>query len=547
MESANIMKYITILLELIDNWRFKLFALVIMTFLGIVIGLSFPLLEKKVVDEGFLPHNLSVIATLVGAMFGLRVICGVLDIFVEKYRTVIKAELVLKLYTMVYDKICHIKYCFMQQNETELYNNIKQDIDNITLIVDDRVLNAVSRGIGMLGGIIGLFIISWKLALVTLILIPLKYLLSIYFSKKKKHAARNCNDYSAYFANTFSSVANAVREIRLYGLENLIKEDYVISKNKHTNADRNNDLINVYNMTCDGILLEFITCLIYFLGGMFLCNNEITLGDIFAFSMYSMHVIGPLTMLMNIKYVISGIVPSYERFQAFTAIDNELEINGLKPVCDDLVLECKKLSFKYENSGYNVISKLDTKLCLGDKVAIVGNNGSGKSTLLTLLLRFNNPTEGEIVLNNVNINDYNIKEYRKCFSVVNQQNYLFNKSIAYNICFRSEIDDKERTKIKDLLKKLKMDEIVIERCFEQNIGENGNNLSGGQRQKLALARALYKNAPILILDEIENNLDSEGREAFLKMIDLKMKDKLVVFITHDSEMLRYVNKVITVG
>lgn len=537
------MRQVRILLSFIDNHNRKLLFLVLLTFAGIVIGLSFPLLEKKVVDEGFVPQNLKMIAIVTGGMFGLRIACGLLDIAVERFRTQIKAELVLKLYSIVYEKLCHVKYTRIDQNETELYNNIKQDIDNISLIVDDRVLNAFARGIGMLGGIIGLFIISWKLALVTLFVIPLKYFLAVFFSKQKKKATRENLETSADFAQMFSDVVNSMREIRIYGLENRIKDIYRSVKENHIQADRNNDLLNIYNMTCDGVLLEFITVLIYFLGGVLLCGKEITIGDIFAFSMYSMHVIAPLTMLMNIKYVVSGIMPSLERFRRFTGLDEETAGGKLVPVSNQgILLECRQVGFRFEGNEENTISNLNLNVKKGDKIAVVGSNGSGKSTLLTLILRFNDPDEGEILLNGTNVKEYDMTEYRKLFSVVNQQNFLFNKSIVYNVCFQPEPGEEEIAKIKRILHKVKMDQEVIDRCFEQEIGENGNNLSGGQRQKLALARAVYKDAPIFVFDEIENNLDTEGRNALTELLESNLKDKLVFFVTHDKTVLDYVNK-----
>lgn len=537
------MKKVYLLLSLIDNHNRKLALLIILTFAGIIIGLSFPLLEKKVVDEGFIPQDLTMITIVAGSMFCLRIACGLLDIAIEKFRTRIKADMILSLYSMVYEKLCCVKYNCLGQSETELYNNIKQDIDNISLIVDDKVLNAFARGIGMLGGIIGLFIISWKLALVTLLVIPLKYFLAVFFSKQKEKASKKNLDTSASFAQIFSDVVNSMREIRIYNLVNQIKEVYTYAKENHIQTDRNNDLLNVYNMTCDGILLEFITILIYFLGGVFLCNNEITLGDIFAFSMYSMHVIAPLTMLMNIKYVVSGIIPSYERFQSFTRLDEEISGGISIPACNqDFLLECKQLSFRFEGSDENTISNLNAKMRKGDKVAIIGSNGSGKSTLLMLMLRFNTPDKGSILLNGRNIEEYQITEYRKLFSVVNQQNFLFNNSISYNICFHAKSSNREVLKIKEILNRVGMDQDVIDRCFDKEIGENGSNLSGGQRQKLVLARAIYKDAPIFVFDEIENNLDVEGRNALIELLKSDFKDKLVILVTHDEMILQHVEK-----
>nr|WP_311138018.1 ATP-binding cassette domain-containing protein [Clostridium botulinum] len=176
------------------------------------------------------------------------------------------------------------------------------------------------------------------------------------------------------------------------------------------------------------------------------------------------------------------------------------------------------------------------------KSTIIGENGSGKSTLINLFLRLYKPCKGKILINGTNINDFNLKDYRKLISVVNQEIYLFNQTIKENIILNSRIKEKQLNKI---YKNAKLNEFInkLPNKSETNVGRNGSNLSGGEKQKIAMARALTRDSEILILDEATANLDIQSENYINQLINKEFKEKTVIVISHRTDILKYMDKV----
>ncbi|WP_155738330.1 ATP-binding cassette domain-containing protein, partial [Clostridium saccharobutylicum] len=177
----------------------------------------------------------------------------------------------------------------------------------------------------------------------------------------------------------------------------------------------------------------------------------------------------------------------------------------------------------------------------GDKVAIIGLNGAGKSTIVNLLMRFYKPTGGKIFINEEDVNDINISDYRKNISIVSQDSYLFNDTIKNNICFYKII---EHEKFKQILKDCNLYEFYESLPRDYKIGENGCFLSGGQRQKIFIARALATNNNLIILDEATANVDIDTEMQINELISTKLTNKTMIVISHKPSILRYMDKII---
>ena len=203
-------------------------------------------------------------------------------------------------------------------------------------------------------------------------------------------------------------------------------------------------------------------------------------------------------------------------------------------------IEFRGITFGYEDSN-NIFDNLYLKIDEKDKVVIVGANGSGKTTLIELLLRLYKPKDGEILIGNLNIQDYSLEEYRKQFAVVSQNVYLFNASIEENIKMGKEI---ENSKIFDILNLCGLEIFANEKGIKQIVGEKGELLSGGEKQKISLVRALICDCPIIILDEPTANMDIDSYSRFQNLMLQRLKDKTVIGISHENALIEMFDKVI---
>lgn len=277
-------------------------------------------------------------------------------------------------------------------------------------------------------------------------------------------------------------------------------------------------------------------------GGLLVISGELSIGGVFAFLSYSGYVTGPISSVLNMRFFFSQIFPSAKRL--FTLLDTEEEPGGPDPLpsSGDLEIRFQDVSFTYESAGRQVLKHVDFSLRKGEKVAVIGQNGSGKSTLLNLVLRFIQPESGAITFCGKDIAELDLEQYRGLFAVVSQEPYLFDDTVENNINLTGDAKEEE------VLRAARQSgaEGFIGRLPEKEkskIGRNGARLSGGEKQKLAVARAIIKDAPIIILDEATSGYDVESDQYLFKILQQELRDKTVISITHRYDNLKGMDRV----
>ncbi len=386
----------------------------------------------------------------------------------------------------------------------------------------------------MLGGIIGLFIINYKLAILALFLIPIKYLFIKFYSNIRKKSANDVIRSKSSLANWFGGFLDGLKDIRLLNLQQQISNKFRAKATKYIFSNRKFEMVTTYNDTTDRIFIEAFNTLIYIVGALLYLKGEISVGGVFSFITYLVYISGPMSAIMNLRFMISGIVPSINRYYDFLNMQKETSGNlKIDHKCEQHpVIEFQNVSFSYTNNQHSLqIKDCNIKIDRESKVGIWGKNGSGKSTLINLLLRFYEPACGSILLNGIDIAEYDIENYRGNFSVVTQNIFLFEESLEYNIFLDGEPDN-------SIVMTLNLQELIHEKGFKYQSHIDGTNLSGGQKQKIALARALYLNKPIFIFDEPTSSLDADSQLQFNHILKSHLHNKTVILISHNYETLK---------
>ena len=268
-----------------------------------------------------------------------------------------------------------------------------------------------------------------------------------------------------------------------------------------------------------------------------IADGDLSIGEIVSIQTYSLTLLDFISNFLDLIYGISALLPSADRYMNFMRTDVECDIGKEKIDID--AISFNHVSFAYQNTD-EVISDFTVRFEVGKKYALIGKNGTGKTTITNLLLRFYNPTSGEIHIGRNCIKDLDLNKYRSLFSVVNQNVFLFNDSIRNNICFYKECDEQ---KMMQVIAMLKLSDLIAEKGLDFQVGDNGCLLSGGQRQKIAFARAVLSDRPFVILDEATSNIDIGWKEIIDTLFNDSFKDKTVIFITHQDYDLN-VDKVI---
>lgn len=422
---------------------------------------------------------------------------------------------------------------FEEKSSGEYINRITNDASSITETFR-FLINAGTTLLSALLIFIYILFNSWVIALEIIIYFIIFY----YFSSKYLPLIKeNQKEITKEKDKTISEVNESIRgirEIRALGIrENINKNiksiiDIIFFKNKKQMIDEEKYYALTYTL---GSMLEvasFITCIIL------VAMGKNTFGFFIAITYYIYRFMYLVEWAMNVSSSYQKMKVSVERVDEI--INNKLykdnSFGNLNKTDIEGVIEFKNVTFKYSNEENNIFENLNLEISKNKKVAIVGKSGQGKSSIFNLLLRYFDPDQGVILIDDIPLQDFDEVSLRKNIAIIRQDPFLFNKSIIENF----KVLDKyiSLKKIREVCKKAEIDEYIMNLPNKYNtiIGEGGVNLSGGQKQRIAIARALLKESKILLFDEATSALDNENQEKIKMAIDNLVVDHTVVIIAH---------------
>ena len=505
-----------------------------------VLNLCVPLLSRRIMDDGFIGGNKELLIKLVLCSLMVYLVISVIDIIKEKNRINISAKIQYSLSEQAFSHLMKMKASyFNNKNYAEILNNINVDIGNMTSIADEGVFFVVTQAFSMTGGVIGLFILNWRMTILVLLFIPIKYVVMKKFAKQRKKVMDDFINDSQKYARWFGDTIGGVREVKLFGILNYKHAEFSQKQSKVVERQKKLNILSQWNNIIDTTLVQILVTVIYIIGANLVFDMQLSVGSVFAFITYSAYVTGPISAILNIGYLLSGIIPSTKRYYEFMNLQEETDKGKLiKPEFGNLKLE--EVFFSYETDK-PILTDVNIEIPKGSKTVLIGKNGSGKSTIINLLTRMYEPTAGQIKLKGVNIFEITLESYRNMISVVSQQIYLFNDTIRNNICIYKKVSDEvietacKDSGLEDFLKEVSLDYVV---------GQNGAMLSGGQKQKIALARALVHDKPIIIFDEVTSNTDVYSEHQINGLLHTRLKEKTVIIITHKQEILQDVDQIV---
>ncbi len=528
------------LLLLLNRYRKTIIVIVCCLFISTGLNLCVPLISQRIMDDGFIGGNKKLLIELVLASMVIYTINSLIDIIKEKKRVDISAKIQYFLSEQSFSHLMKLRVnYFNNTNYAETLNNINTDINQMTSIADSSVFFVITQAFSMTGGIIGLFIIDFRMTILVLLFIPIKCVVMKYFAKKQKQIMDEFIIRNQKYAKWFGDTVGGVREVKLFNIFDKKHEEFTHSQNDIIEKQKQMNMLSQWNMIVDSIMVQFLSTLLYILGANLVFDLKLSVGSVFAFITYSAYVTGPISAILNIGYLLSGIIPSTKRYYAFMDLEEESDSGKtLDMRFNDLKLE--QVSFAYEKDKC-ILKGIDILFAKGSKTAIIGRNGSGKTTIINLLARMYEPTNGKILLGAENVSELPLSAYRNMVSVVSQQIYLFNDTIRNNICLYKQVD---AARIEAACVDSGLEDFIKEVSLDYVVGQNGAMLSGGQKQKIALARALIHDKPIVIFDEATSNTDAYSEQQINGLLNTKLKDKTVIVITHKKEILSKVDQIV---
>ena len=413
-------------------------------------------------------------------------------------------------------------------------SNLTYDTGLITSLVSTVILNLFKDSLTLMGLLFVMFYQNWKLALVAIMMIPLASFASKSLGKRIGKVTTEAQIDSGLLTSHLIEVFKNHKLIKIFQQEK--KENYRIEKFINNLKERTKKIATIFvraTPIMESLTGIMIATLIY-VSGKLILKNELEINNFFSFLAAMMLAYQPVRSLATLHMGISQGLSAARRILPVVDIENKIkEHENSKPLKVDIGnIKFQDVSFGYKNNKNKVLKNINLEIKGGKMSALVGHSGAGKSTILNLIPRFFNCTEGDIFVDGQLINQSTISSLRQNISLVSQDTTLFDDTIKNNIAYANpNATDKE---IIDAAKNAFADEFInkLPQKYNTEIGENGIRLSGGEKQRISIARAILKKTPIILLDEATSSLDSETENKIQEALSYLTKDQTTIVIAH---------------
>jgi ATP-binding cassette, subfamily B, bacterial MsbA len=504
------------------------------------------LLAQKLIDDLLTskdPSKLILYPGLVIGIFGINFIIRFIHYYCLR---VVVARVNQNIKNDLYDHVMGLSAdYFTSQTNGGLISKVGSDPN----VIDQGIaqLNVLIREPFQLVFLFGYTLyLDWKLTLITLAIFPPMAFVFGYSGKALKRYIHRLQEEQSRIFSTLQESFSGFRVIQFFRLEPYMRSRFRGQSERFTNTLLKTAVLEEFSHPAVEFITAFAIAALIYVGGKQVLDGVLTSGQLLSFFGAFAMMQNPIRVLndMNIKF--NTAAGACERvFGLFATQSNIKEVSNPTALPDFKGrVELKNVEFAYPDSpDRKILDDVSLEVKKGEAIALVGASGAGKSSLVSLLPRIFDVTGGEILIDGVNIREYNLKNLRDAISVVSQDVFLFNDTIAENIrCGRLDATDEE---IRLAAKHAFADDFIarLPEGYLTVIGDRGQKLSGGERQRLSIARAFLRRSPLLILDEATSSLDSASEKAVQKALDSLMQDRTTFIIAHRLSTIRGVKRI----
>jgi ATP-binding cassette subfamily B multidrug efflux pump len=475
----------------------------------------------------------------------MALIRGVLLFFMRQTIILTSRHIEYDLKNEIYHHYQKLNMAFFKRNNTgDLMNRVTEDVSRVRMYVGPAVMYTINTVVLFILVIIAMFSINAKLAFFSLAPLPILaiiiYKINDIIHKKSEKIQERLSDLSSYVQESFSGI----RIIKAYGRENQIIKGF--AKESEDYKTDSLGLVKVQALFYPFMLLlvGLSTIITVYVGGIDVMEGKITAGNIAEFIVYVNQLTFPVSSLGWVTTLVQRGAASQKRINMFLKTKPEISSDQKEEIEVSGHIRFEDVNFTYPDTGIEALKNLNFEIKKGEMVAIIGRTGSGKSTLANLLLRMYDTTGGRIYIDDKNIKDLNLANYRSQIGFVPQEVFLFSDTIARNIAF--SLDTLDMQKVEQAAKDASVYHNIMEfdKKFETFIGERGITLSGGQKQRVSIARALVNSPQLLIFDDSLSAVDTKTEEQILRNLGKMMRNKTSIIIAHRVSTIKNADKIL---
>jgi ATP-binding cassette subfamily B protein len=547
------MKSLLSLLPYIKKYKRKLVLGFIFIFLSISFSALFPLIVGNGIDALKSGITYSKVIYYSISAIGAALISGFFLYLVRQHIIVVSREVENDLRFDFFSHIVRMPRDFFNKNSTgNIMALATNDINAVREFVGPGIMYSVQTFYRTLLTVSIMFYINPFLAMVALS--PLPFISFVVYKVGRMTHSRSLKTKEAFADLTSKAQENisGIRVIKSYIREkNEIAEFYDISRDYFR---KNLSLAKVqsFSFPMMYLLTGVSLVLVIYFGGVEIINNRLTLGNMSTFLIYLGLLTWPMIAFGWIINLTQRAAPSMERLMTVMNLKPEIDDNEntdftITPENIEGDIQFSNVSFKYPSGHAEVLSGINLKINKGTTLGIIGHTGSGKTTLINLLTRMYDIEHGEILIDGKNIKNIPLKTLRESIGIVPQESFLFSTSIEKNISYSEDTIEYERMIEAAKSASLYKDVSEFPEKFQTVVGERGITLSGGQKQRTSIARAIYKNPKILILDDSLSAVDTHTEEEILNELKKVMKNRTSIIISHRISSIKNANNIIVLS
>ncbi|OGS28120.1 MAG: hypothetical protein A2297_09670 [Elusimicrobia bacterium RIFOXYB2_FULL_48_7] len=503
-------------------------------------------LLKPMIDKVFIARDIHSLYLIVFSIPLAYFLLGVFNYAKTYFMSSIAQRITLTIRTQTYEQLQRLSSGFYAKGTTgKIMSRLTNDIAALQFALNRAPATIVCDGLTVivLTGI--LFYLNWKFALVSFIAFPFVSLPIINFSRRMRHLSR---EGQKQMAEIYTNLQESIMAINITKAFNQEKTE--IERFKKINWDLYTLVMRFTKIEAlSSPLMEFMGAfavgLVLFFAGKDVISGAWSPGSFFAFFAAAFSIYQPIKNFSNLNPQIQQAISASERiFELLNQAPDIMEKTSaqeIAPLRESIKFD--GIGFEYDK-GIRVLKDVSFEVMSGEVVAIVGPSGSGKSTLVNLLLRFYDPSKGGIYIDGNDIRNVTLHSLRSQMSIVTQETILFNESIRYNIAYGNSSASEDEIV---MAAKLAQAHNFIEKTpkgYNTLIGERGVLLSGGEKQRIAIARALIRNPKILLLDEATSNLDAESEQLVQQALEKLMEGRTTLMIAHRLATIKNADKII---
>ena len=421
-----------------------------------------------------------------------------------------------------------------KKHSGKFISNLIYDVSHITNLLSIAILNLFKDSLTLIGLLVVMFVKNWKLSLISIIMIPLASVAARTLGKRMGKVVTQAQEKSGFLTSYLVELFKNHKLIKIFQKEKFetSRADHHLDQLKDKSKKIGTVLVRMSPIM--EILTGIMIAILIYYSGKLIMKNELQVNNFFSFLAAMMLAYQPVRSLSTLNMVVNQGYSAATRILPIVDTENIIkdETNATDLNISKGNIEIKNVYFKYDVNENNVLENITLNFEGGKMTALVGHSGSGKSTILNLIPRFYQPDDGDLLIDNQSIYEAKISSLRENISLVSQETTLFDNTIKNNIKYANEnVTDEEIFKVA----KLSNAHDFIEKLpnkYETIIGENGVRLSGGEKQRISIARAMIKKSQIILLDEATSSLDSETEKKIQDALKILTENKTTIVIAH---------------